>query len=337
MWEIRIYGGVLQFYHKNNSLQMQTASTLSDLGLTVNTWHHAAVVIDRTNSIETGVPTTQLSTKIYIDGLEVPIIVSSLNNLNMDVDTDPYTPAPLWIGAGEREFDGLLDDVRFFSRDLTALEVSILNQPDKTIPAALLPIPRSSNVLIATDLTWEPATGAAAQSLYFGTDPNNLPLITSGDGSLNEATSAEIGGPLAFNTTYYWYVETDGSNGPLWSFTTETGKAINPSPSDGEEDIDTNGITLSWNTPTAATYAVYLSKDITLVESNSVSVRIANGITDYNVILGLNDANSRGSTYLLACKQHLCVGRNDTGRYMELPNQAVRTCFQHLRYRHNLF
>jgi hypothetical protein len=298
MWEIRIYGGVLQFYHKNNSLQMQTASTLSDLGLTVNTWHHAAVVVDRSNSMETAVPTTQLSTKIYIDGLEVPVVVSSLNTtISMNVDTDPITPAPLWIGAGEREFDGLLDDVRLFSRVLTPLEVSILNQPDRTIPAALLPIPGSSNVPIATALTWEPATGAAAQSLYLGTDPNNLPLITSGDGSLNQAANATIGGPLSLNTTYYWYINTDGSNGPRWSFTTETGKAVNPSPSNGASDIDVNGITLSWSTPSAATYAVYLSKDITLVQSNSVSVRIANGITGPNVILGPNDANSRGATY----------------------------------------
>ena len=60
---------------------METASTLSDLGVTVNTWHHAAVVIDRSNSMETSVPTTQLSTKIYVDGLEVPVIVTALNTI----------------------------------------------------------------------------------------------------------------------------------------------------------------------------------------------------------------------------------------------------------------
>jgi len=299
MWEIRIYGGVLQFYHKNNSLQMQTASTLSDLGLTVNTWHHAAVVIDRSNSMETGVPTTQLSTKIYIDGLEVPIIVASLNTAtSMNVDTDPVVPAPLWIGAGEREFDGLLDDVRLFSRVLTPLEVSILNQPDATIPRAQLPIPRSSNVVMATSLTWEPATGATAQAVYFGTDSNNLPLKKSGNGSLNQATSAEIGGPLTLNTMYYWYVKSTiggvDSNGPLWSFTSETGKAINLNPADGAEDINENFVDVNWTTPTAATYAVYLSQDRSLVEANDVSVRIANGISDHNIIA---TTGSRGSVY----------------------------------------
>jgi hypothetical protein len=301
IWEIRIYGGTLQFYHKNNCLTMQTASTLSDLGLTVNTWHSAAVVIDRSNSLETGVPTTQLSTKIYIDGLEVPVIVTSLNTASMNIDGTTHI-SPLWIGAGDREFDGLLDDVRLFKRVLTPLEVSILNQPDKTNPVALLPIPRSSNVVISTGVSWEPATGeVTAQTLYFGTDPCNLPSKKSDDDSLNQATNAELGGPLALNTKYYWYVKSTiggvDSNGPLWSFTSETGKALNPSPADGAEDINTTGVTLSWTTPTAGTYAVYLSKNRALVDANDPCVRLANGISDHNVMAGPNDVNSRGSIY----------------------------------------
>jgi hypothetical protein len=299
VWEIRIEGGKLQFYHKNNSLRMETASTLSELGVDANTWHSAAVVIDRTDTEETTAPTTQLSTKIYIDGLEAPIIITSTNDSSMNVDAAPYN-SPLWIGAGDREFDGLLDDVRLFSRVLTPLEVSILNQPDNTIPRALLPIPRSSNVAIATNVTWEPATGnVTAQKVYFGTDPCNLPLKKSGDGSLNQVTNAELGGPFPFNTNYYWYIKSTidsvDSNGPLWSFTTETGRALNPSPYDGEEDVDVNDVNLSWTTTTAATYAVYLSKERTLVEANDPCVRIADGIS----VTQVNDVNtsSRGAIY----------------------------------------
>jgi Concanavalin A-like lectin/glucanases superfamily len=285
MWEIRIYGGVLQFYHKNNCLKMQTASTLSDLGLTTNTWHHAAVVLDRSNAVETSVPTTQQSCKIYIDGLEVPVIVTSFNTSTMNVDS--YYDSPLWIGAGEREFDGLLDEVRLFRCDLTAQQVSILYQCDKTQPVALLPIPRSSNVAIGTGLSWVPAGSSpapTAQKVYFGTDPNNLSLKKSDDGSLNAVSNAELGGPLSFNTKYYWYVvSTIGgvdSNGPLWSFNSETGKAINPSPTNGAESIDACDVNLSWFTPTAATYTVYASATRSLVDSNDISARIANGISD---------------------------------------------------------
>jgi hypothetical protein len=300
VWEIRIYGGKLQFYHKNNSLRFETASTLSDLGVTVNTWHHAAVVIDRTDSRETAVPTTQLSTKIYIDGLEVPIIVSFYSTENMNVDV--WRNSPLWIGAGAREFDGMLDDVRLFDDVLTPLEVSILNQPDNTVPRALSPIPGSSNVLRTTDVSWEPATGGVtAQKVYFGTDPCNLPLKKTIDGSPSPTTvsNGDLGGPLPFNTKYYWYVKSYigavDSNGPLWSFTVETGKALNPSPADGEEDVNTIGADLSWSTITPATYTVYLSTDRSLVDANDINVRI----TEFNSVPHVNDVNtsSRGSTY----------------------------------------
>lgn len=295
MWEIRILGGKMHFYHKNNTLRMETGPTLAELGVDVNTWHSAAIIIDRTNSEETSVPTTQLSTKIYIDGLEVPVIVTSLDltdTMNVVTTTPPNDNEPIWFGAGEREFDGLLDDIRFYDRDLNALEVSILNQPDTTKPRALLPIPRSENVVITSNLTWDPADGASSQILYFGTDAGNLPQVTSGGGSLE---MYDPPGSLSLNTEYFWYVRNNGVDGPLWSFTTETGKALNPSPADQASDINLIGVDLSWNTPTAATYAVYLSQDSSLVESSNVSVRIADN--NANPFKNDVDTSSRGATY----------------------------------------
>ena len=271
LWEIRIYGGVLQFYHKDNCLKMQTASTLSELGVEVNTWHHAAVVIDRSTAVETSVPTTQQSCKIYIDGLEVPIIVTSVNTLTMNINS--FYDSPLWIGAGERVFNGLLDEVRLFTGDLNSVQVSLLYQCDKTLPIALLPIPRSSDVVIGTGLSWVPAGSTPAptgQSVYFGTDVNNMSSVATGNGSMNSVSNAQLGGLLTLNTTYYWYIRSTISgndvNGPHWSFTTETGKAINPSPIDGAIDINDSNVHLSWTTPTTATYTVYASSVRSLVE-----------------------------------------------------------------------
>jgi len=56
-WEIRILSGKLHFRHQNNSLKIETASSLADLGVSVNEWHSAAVVIDRENTQETSDPT----------------------------------------------------------------------------------------------------------------------------------------------------------------------------------------------------------------------------------------------------------------------------------------
>jgi hypothetical protein len=97
---------------------------------------------------------------------------------------------------------------------------------------------------------------------------------------------------------YYWYINTNGSNGPLWSFTTETGKALNPSPINGAEDVNLSGVDLLWYTPSAATYDVFMSTERSLVESNDISVQIADNITD-PCITDDNDVNtsSRGATY----------------------------------------
>jgi hypothetical protein len=299
-WEIRIVGHKLQFHHQNNSLRMETASPLNELGVDTNNWHHAAVVIDRTDSEETIVPTTQLSTKIYIDGLEAPVIVTSLNTSAMRVD---YSAAdPLWIGAGEREFDGLLDDVRLFKRVLDPLQVSILNQPDNTIPIAYYPIPRFSNVAIATDVNWEPAPGATVQKIYFGTDPCDLKLAaTFNNGTSNKVLNADLNDAcdIKRDTRYYWYVKStiggNDVNGPLWWFTAETGRAFNPSPYDGEEDVDVTDVNLSWTTTTAGTYSVYLSTDRSLVETNNIDCNAGIGVS----VSQVNDVNtsSRGAIY----------------------------------------
>ncbi|MGA2916665.1 MAG: metallophosphoesterase [Sedimentisphaerales bacterium] len=63
-------------------------------------------------------------------------------------------------------------------------------------------------------------------------------------------------GLLAFNTTYYWRVdEVNGPNmvkGDVWSFTTQSGKAFNPSPASGATGVVVNP-TLSWSAGYGAT------------------------------------------------------------------------------------
>ena len=84
------------------------------------------------------------------------------------------------------------------------------------------PTDRAIGVPINTDLSWEPASepGLTYQELFFGTDPAALVSIKIGDETLNNATSAEMAGPLDSETTYYWSVDSNLGAGLLWSFRT---------------------------------------------------------------------------------------------------------------------
>ena len=119
------------------------------------------------------------------------------------------------------------------------------SQPDPTDSA--------QDVSIATNLSWIAGSSATLQEIFFGTDPNAFGLaVKTGDGTLNQVTNAELSGPLALDTVYYWRVDTDGNTGVVWSFTTEDGNAVGPNPADGASAI--NIVTdLSWSPGPGAT------------------------------------------------------------------------------------
>jgi hypothetical protein len=115
------------------------------------------------------------------------------------------------------------------------------------------PIPGDGalNVYVDTDLNWMPGTNLTGQIVYFGTDPNLLTEVVSGDGILKTASNTMLGGALLPSTTYYWKVDSyDGPNnlpGIVWSFTTGwmVQCAINPTPDNGAINVSkTTG--LSW-------------------------------------------------------------------------------------------
>ncbi len=303
-WEIRVVGGKLNFRCSNNALRFETYETLTYYGLTNNTWHHAVVIFDRSNARETSKPTKLLSCKMFIDGYEVPIVVTYYNgDQNMQMDTYGDWASALQVGRGEREMDGLLDEIRMYSRSLSALDVSLLYQynPSVAHTTLLQPVNNAENVRIDTDVNWVPTTGATAQSLYFGTDSNmaNLTVVKSGTGTLAKATNAELGGQFPLGATYYWYVKaTIGGvdvNSPMWSFTTETGAALDPSPADEEEMIEVSDVSLSWTgSATASSFDVYYSTNKSLVESKDSSVLIADNTTSTTVAV---DTTLRGQTY----------------------------------------
>ncbi|OHB51046.1 MAG: hypothetical protein A2Y10_17125 [Planctomycetes bacterium GWF2_41_51] len=300
-WEIHAISK-LEFRHGLNGLRYETADTLSALGVTNNTWHHAALVIDRTNCVVSPNPTMRSTCKMYIDGAEVPVIITyfSQTETNLNIDTMYGYYSPLWVGCGSRNFDGMMDEVRFYRRALSALDVSLLYQYNPGVPhvTAIRPIPSSSNVAINSGISWRAYAGASTEKLYFGTDPENLTAVAVHDA--NKASNAQLGGQFTLGQTYYWYVKSTVSgvdiSSPVWSFTAETGEAINPVPVDHAEDIEVSDVNIYWTgSTTALNYDVYYATDRSLVEALDASVKIKTAITAQQV----NDVNSklRGCDY----------------------------------------
>ena len=130
----------------------------------------------------------------------------------------------------------------------------------------LIPLDGATDVSALTDLSWQPGVDLTDQTVYFGTDPCSLPVVASGDGTLETVSNAMLGGTLDPLTTYYWRMdgedatETNSFPGTVWSFATEPSEVNNPRPADGEIDVTpSNSPILEWDGfGAAASYEVYL-------------------------------------------------------------------------------
>ncbi len=109
-------------------------------------------------------------------------------------------------------------------RDATVEELARLEaSPLNANRYAIHPEPADGTVGVILDglpLKWLPGATAVEHKLYFGTDPNNLPLLaTVQDDSFDDLPKLERG------TTYYWRVDEIDTNGTatpgnLWHFNT---------------------------------------------------------------------------------------------------------------------
>ncbi len=179
-------------------------------------------------------------------------------------DDMSVTDGPLFIGnkwsqapAGD-EFNGIMDDVRIYSRALTQSEIQKLGgDPKASAPA---PADRDIHENTWANLAWSAGAWATSHDLYFG---ENL------DDVKNRAEAAFIGNQtanflivgfpgflypegLATGSTYYWRVdEVNDANpdspwtGEVWRFTVPPLTAWKPTPPDRAKLVDSD-TDLSW-------------------------------------------------------------------------------------------
>jgi T5SS/PEP-CTERM-associated repeat protein len=175
-----------------------------------------------------------------------------------------YYPGPIELGTTyywqvvEVEADGVTkhaSDVWSFTTTTDLSTVSeIATQPD-------LADGTDGVSIEGTTLSWWPGASAVSHDVYFGT---TSPPALAG----NQVEMSFDSGGLKPSTTYYWQVdavEADGTTkhtGDIWSFTTESGNAMEPDPADGATDIP-KMVTLSWMPGlTAASHDVYFGDSI---------------------------------------------------------------------------
>jgi len=196
--------------------------------VTDDQWHHVAGVYDGAHAM------------IYVDGV-LDTTISATGQIN---DSD-YN---LYIGenaqASGRNLNGLVDDVRIYSRALSQEEIQIVMEGGEKPGLASEPNPANDATDVCRDvvLSWTPGEYAATHDVYFGTvfedvneasrenDPNAVLVSQNQDDNMYDPFGFAQDGPnglLEFETTYYWRIDEINDaypnspwKGNTWSFTT---------------------------------------------------------------------------------------------------------------------
>ncbi|UCC99263.1 MAG: LamG domain-containing protein [Phycisphaerales bacterium] len=136
-----------------------------------------------------------------------------------------------WDNSPSDEFEGTVDDARFYTRPLSDEEVARVFRGDVDLAHSPKPADGSTpDVERATPLSWSPGEKATEHDVYFGTDELTVQAVDASDTtgiyrsrqSLTSYTPPEAlawgGGP------YYWRIDENNSDGTIskgnvWSFT----------------------------------------------------------------------------------------------------------------------
>jgi hypothetical protein len=209
------------------------------------------------------------------------------NDVNVGIPGDQIYDDNLPYSLVKFQTDGSDVLVRYWSQGQSGVLNAFILESLSTPDTAWSPSPEHPSEFVCPDanLSWQAGKDANSHNVYLGTswdevNDANSSIHPNVDYYNVSETNCDPG-PLAVDQTYYWRVDevnTANPNSPwkgfLWNFTTEDGKARNPSPAISLGSIATSGTTLSW-TPSclADQHDIYLSSKFEEVnESNSVAL-----------------------------------------------------------------
>jgi len=248
--EFRLHDGRLRIEHGNGNNR-------GDAEVHDGQWHHAVAVLPEGGVMEDVI--------FYLDG-------GLLETFQIGNGTNPFITTEgldFNIGRsgprGDRHFEGLIDEVRIYSRVLSQDDIKEMMETSAaaTNPLATNPQPADGSRHEDTwvNLSWRSGVFAVSHDMYLG---DNYDEVNNGTGNTfigNQTASFVIVGIPGFaypdglipGTTYYWRIDevNDANpdspwNGDIWSFVVPSKRAYEPEPANEAKFIDT-GITLSWN------------------------------------------------------------------------------------------
>jgi hypothetical protein len=238
--------------------------------LPVGEWAHAAATWDGTTM------------RVYVNGIET----GSTERGGTSVVVDPAVGAAFGnqpSGAENRPWDGVLDDVRVYTKALTVAEIEeVMAGPPAPLAAGPTPADGTTLEQSWTNLSWQPGTWAVSHNVYFGTSYENVEQGAEGTFVGNALTNFQVVGFAGFpapdglepGVTYYWRVDEVNPDNPespwkgvVWSFTLPPRGAYRPLPADTMKFVKTDA-ELTWTAKWgAALYSVYFGTDPAEIET----------------------------------------------------------------------
>ncbi len=180
-----------------------------------NQWHMLTYVMDGKTSY------------MYVDG-----VLRKDDPADTEVSSETHwSIGQEWDSGPSDEYEGLIDDARFWIRPLSAEEVAEVFKGDVDLAHSPMPANNSTpGIGQVPPLSWSPGENAAQHDVYFGTDELSVGGADASDTTgiyrgRQSATNYSPPEPLEWGSgPYYWRIDefnTDGtiSEGIVWNFT----------------------------------------------------------------------------------------------------------------------